>query len=96
MTLLKANSVAYVNCDVGVSGNWTFNPSGTPNMKALVHEVAKMVDNPRKGDSAVPDEFNADTIWDNMVLRRGLAENEGKAFIFYDCTYLTYIFQALL
>ena len=51
-------------------------------MKALVHEVAKMVDNPRKGDPAVPDEINADTIWDNMVLRRGLTENEGKDLIF--------------
>ena len=51
-------------------------------MKALVHEVAKMVDNPRQGDLAVPDEINADTIWDNMVLRRGLAENEGKGLIF--------------
>ena len=75
LTLLKANSVAYVNCDVGVSGNWTFSPSGTPNMKEIVHEMAKLVDNPRK--DLLDDEKEALTIWDNMILRRNLTGKEG-------------------
>jgi len=46
-TLLQANVIAYVNCDVGVSGNWTFSPGGTPNMREIMHEITKLVDNPR-------------------------------------------------
>lgn len=66
LTLLKANSIVYVNCDVGVSGNWTFSPSGTPNMREIMHEITKLVDNPRID----VDGINIKTIYDNMMQKQ--------------------------
>ena len=73
LTVLDANSVVYVNCDVGVSGNWTFSPSGTPNMRKVIHDVVKLVDNPRRSFDG--DEIK--TVWDNMVLRQLGGDQEG-------------------
>ena len=48
-----------------ISGNYTFEPAGTPNLKDLMFEVAKMVENPR----LLEDGADVKTIYDNMVLR---------------------------
>ena len=77
LTLLQASSIAYVNCDVGISGNWSFYPKGTPNMQQLVHEVAKLVDNPRRH----VDGDEIDTIFKNMVLRLADGDESKLEFI---------------
>lgn len=65
LTKLTANSVVYINTDLAVEGNFTFYPKGTPNMRDIVHQVSKLVDNPRI-------EFDGPehkTVYDNMMLR---------------------------
>ena len=59
LTKLTANSVVYINTDISVEGNHTFDPRGSPNMRQVVHEVAKLVQNPRQefdGESYKTDE----------------------------------------
>ena len=76
LTILKSRSVAYVNCDIAVKGNWTFSPAGTPNMRQLVEEVTKIVENPRSDI----DGSEYKSIWDNMLLRRNLQPDDTPPF----------------
>ena len=64
LTKLTANSVVYINTDIAVEGNFTFYPGGSPNLRDIVHQVTKLVDNPRVDHDGVEHK----TVYDNMVL----------------------------
>eukprot|EP00111_Clytia_hemisphaerica_P010671 TCONS_00031176-protein len=50
-TLMQAKTVAYINVDIGVSGDYSFRARGTPSMMDFLYQVTEKTEDPDKKDS---------------------------------------------
>ncbi|CAK8692129.1 unnamed protein product [Clavelina lepadiformis] len=67
---LQSRTVAYLNVDSAVNGNFTFRGSGVSSLRDVVFEAAKLVDNPDSAEVAA----GRSTVYDTWKLK--LADND--------------------
>ena len=67
---LQSRTVAYLNVDSAVNGNFTFRGSGVSSLRDVVFEAAKLVDNPDSAEVAA----GRFTVYDTWKLK--LADND--------------------
>ena len=62
---LSSRAVVYLNVDIAVGGNYTFDPKGTVSLQNIFHDAAKKVENPNR------DEFDngRNTVYDTWYNR---------------------------
>ena len=73
--VLEARSVAYLNVDISVQGNYTFQAKAAPSLRDLIFDATKLVPNP---DQTEIREKKLETVFDSWNAKTSKRKNLPK------------------